>query len=339
MSDIAASEPSSSRAASRARHAELSQRGRDFLVYVSVNPKIGTIFIEQIVQIARDGAIVLVDEADGHAGVSSAPRASDSVDVVLDVLRRVVIDHQRHVGNVQSARGHVRRHQDLHAVELERAERVLAVGLGAVAVDGRGLEVLRGEIALQNVRLALRLHEDQDPSVSPVLQLVEEVGVLVGVLHVDHALLDVLRGAADAAHGEEDVVDEEVAREALDLVGERRGEHERLAVARHARLLHDVADLRLEAHVQHAVRLVQHEMAASKKRKPGKRDAFEAENAALDHVLDAAGRADEDVAAGAKRVQDFAHGRTAVDDGGGDAGAVAELLVRSKEGATRCDSW
>ena len=41
MSDIAASEPSSSRAASRARHAELSQRGRDFLVYVSVNPKSG----------------------------------------------------------------------------------------------------------------------------------------------------------------------------------------------------------------------------------------------------------------------------------------------------------
>ena len=189
--------------------------------------------------------------------------------VVLDVLRRVVIDHQRHVRNVQPARGNVRCHQNLHAVELERAERVLAVGLRAIAVNRRGQEVLRDQIALQDVRLPLRLHEDQDPPVSPVLQLVEQVGVLVGVLHVDDALLDVLRGAAHAAHGEEDVVDEEVAREALDLVGERRGEHERLPVARHARLLHDVADLRLEAHVQHAVRFVQHQMASVKKRKRG----------------------------------------------------------------------
>ena len=104
--------------------------------------------------------------------------------------------------------------------------------------------------------------------IMPVIAMA--VGPMANIARLTRtSLLDVLRGAAHAAHGEEDVVDEEVAREALDLVGERRGEHERLPVARHARLLHDVADLRLEAHVQHAVRFVQHQMAKIKKRKRG----------------------------------------------------------------------
>ena len=47
----------------------------------------------------------------------------------------------------------------------------------------------------------------------------------------------------------------------------------------------------------------------------------------MDEVFDAAGRADEDVAAGAKRVEDFAHRRAAVNDRGSDAGAIAELRV------------
>lgn len=47
----------------------------------------------------------------------------------------------------------------------------------------------------------------------------------------------------------------------------------------------------------------------------------------MNEVFDAAGRADEDVAAGAKRVEDFAHRRAAVNDRGGDAGAIAELRV------------
>lgn len=50
----------------------------------------------------------------------------------------------------------------------------------------------------------------------------------------------------------------------LDLLGECRGEHQRLSLAdgRHARALHDAPDLWLEAHVEHSVCLVQHQVAA-----------------------------------------------------------------------------
>jgi hypothetical protein len=76
-------------------------------------------------------------------------------------------------------------------------------------------------------------------------------------LHVLDVLHDQVGGGADAADGEEDVVGEEVGGEALDLLGEGGREEQRLALpgGRHVLLLHDAADLRLEAHVQHAVGL------------------------------------------------------------------------------------
>ena len=49
---------------------------------------------------------------------------------------------------------------------------------------------------------------------------------------LDETLRDELRGGADAADGEEDVVVEEGGGQALDLLGKRRREHQRLAVAR-----------------------------------------------------------------------------------------------------------
>ena len=44
-----------------------------------------------------------------------------------------------------------------------------------------------------------------------------------------------IRGGADAADGQEDVVGHEVGREPLDLLGERGREEQRLALARDGR--------------------------------------------------------------------------------------------------------
>ena len=89
-------------------------------------------------------------------------------------------------------------------------------------------------------------------------------------------------------------------------------------VARHVAPLHQVADLRLEAHVEHAVGLVEHEVA----------HAREADLAAVVQVDEAAGRGDQQVAA---QVQVFHLGldvRAAVHDAGADARPVRELEER-----------
>ena len=81
-------------------------------------------------------------------------------------------------------------------------------------------------------------------------------------------------------------VDGEVLGDAAGFAVERRGEEQRLAVVR--RHLHDAVDRRLEAHVEHAVGLVEDEDL----------DVLEREGAALDEVFQAARGRDDDVRAG-----------------------------------------
>ena len=83
----------------------------------------------------------------------------------------------------------------------------------------------------------------------------------------NHLLRDILSGRADPANSKEKVVAEEITSEHLDL-WEGGGEHHGLPpVLRtgHIVLLHDPADLWLEAHVQHSVGLVQAEILAALK--------------------------------------------------------------------------
>lgn len=71
-------------------------------------------------------------------------------------------------------------------------------------------------------------------------------------------LCDVISGGANPSDTKEDVVLEEIGGETLDGVGKCSAEHEGLsALHRHPTLLYNAADLRLEAHVQHAIGLVE----------------------------------------------------------------------------------
>ena len=78
------------------------------------------------------------------------------------------------------------------------------------------------------------------------------------VHHPEHVLRDERGRRADAPHGHKDVTAHKLGGELLDRLGERCGEHERLALAGggHALMLDDAADLRLESHVEHPVGFV-----------------------------------------------------------------------------------
>lgn len=87
---------------------------------------------------------------------------------------------------------------------------------------------------------------------------------LLVLLSIDNALCNILAGGAYAADGKVYIVVEEVAGEHLDLAREGGTVHERLALSFgwHALLLHNAADLGLEAHIQHAISLVEHKEPA-----------------------------------------------------------------------------
>jgi len=70
----------------------------------------------------------------GHAS-----RAANPVDEVLSHLRQIVIDHVRDPFHMNPARRHIRGYQDPVIALLESAQRLVALILRAVAVDGRAV--------------------------------------------------------------------------------------------------------------------------------------------------------------------------------------------------------
>ena len=67
---------------------------------------------------------------------------ADAVDVVLRVPRQLEVDDDRQVLDVQAARRDVGRHEDPDVARLEALQRAGPLRLGAVAVDGHGVEPL-----------------------------------------------------------------------------------------------------------------------------------------------------------------------------------------------------
>ena len=82
-------------------------------------------------------------QREGAPALAGAAGAADAVDIVVGVVRHVEIDHDRHVGDVEAARRHVGRHQEVDLAGLERVERRLPVHLLEVAVDVAGVEARR----------------------------------------------------------------------------------------------------------------------------------------------------------------------------------------------------
>ncbi len=75
---------------------------------------------EQVLQIQQDGLLdCLADEGGRMAFSIASTRSSDPVDVVLDVVGHVVVDHVFDLGEVESLRGHIRGDEDILGVILE----------------------------------------------------------------------------------------------------------------------------------------------------------------------------------------------------------------------------
>ncbi|MNT29349.1 hypothetical protein D3C72_1650840 [compost metagenome] len=181
--------------------------------------------------------------------------------IVFGTVRHVEVDHARHVGNIQPARGHVGGDQRVDGAALEAIQRLHALGLGLVAVDRGGVDALALQVPRQARAADLAVDEDdalaRQALVGTLLEQVHHRRLLVAILDLVHGLAHVLVGRVAARHLDGDRLFQVAGGQPLDFRRERGGEQQRLALRRQQ--VDDALQVRQEAHVEHAVGFVQHQ--------------------------------------------------------------------------------
>ena len=139
------------------------------------------------------------------------------------------------------------------------------------------------ERGADDIDVLLAVAEDQRALHRLVAQQDTQRGTFLFHVHQDHRVADGAGNRRRRRHAHFLGVDQEFLAEPLDLRPERGGEHQGLANARQG--LDDAFDIRDEAHVEHAVGLVDHQNL----------DAAQHDPAPLEHVDQAAGGGDQNV--------------------------------------------
>ena len=197
------------------------------------------------------------DEGKCLAFAARAASTPDPVHIAFHIVGDVIVDHRIHIIHVNSACGHIRRHQNLNAVGTETAHHPIPLGLVHVAMQPVGLIAALLQVHGYLVHAAFGGTEHQ--SLAEPLRVqhaAQGIHLLVWTDLVVH-LLD----GGDREHLVGDGQHLRLAQETLaqfaDRLGHGGGEQDPLAVRR--ALFQNKLDILAEAHVQHFVGLVQHD--------------------------------------------------------------------------------
>lgn len=128
---------------------------------------------------------------------------------------------------------------------------------------------------------------------------------------------DVLSRRANTTHTKEDVVVQKVLSESLDLLREGSAEHKSLSfsAAGHIFSFHNLADLRLETHIEHAISLIQDQVLDQRKRN----------SSSLQEVHQTARSGHEDITSSVEILELLSRVGTSIDHNGTNRGSVGEL--------------
>ena len=212
---------------------------------------------------ALDGAeqapFLRADEGDRRAGSPGARRAPDPVHVGLRLFRKVVVEDVRDVVHVDAARGDVRRDQHPRLAFLKGRQRARPHGLGLVAMDRVRFDLALCEFADDLVRAVARPRENQHLLVLRMrVQEVDEQVALVPLVDEHELLVDLVHRRLVGRNLDRHRILHQRLRELHDLFGKGRREELRMALVGQAG--DHLLDVGQEAHVQHPVGLVQHEL-------------------------------------------------------------------------------
>ena len=253
------------------------------------------------------------EDGEGIAFAFGAAGTADAVDVVFGVFGDRVIDDVADAGDVEAAGGEVGGDDDVELAVPEACEGEAAVFLGDVAVHDGDFVVFGFTLDAggEFIGVGLGSGEDHDAFEFGFFEEGEEEVLALETIDRVEVVADGGGGGARAADFDFEGVAEGPAGEGGDFCGDGGGEEERLAVFRATG--DDAADVWHEAHVEHAVDLVEDEDF----------DVVEFDGALLHVVEQAAGGSDEDIDPFLEPVALSAVADAAVDEETAEAGVAA----------------
>ncbi len=256
-------------------------------------------------------------EQDGVAGTACTAGAADAVDVGLGVVRDVVVDHVADALHVKATGRDVGGHEDVDAAFLQRVHSALALLLRDVAVDGGSLEAAGLQLVSQVLGGHLGAHEGDD---AVELFNLEDAGHGVELVRAHDLQVPLAGVGAGGGLG----LDRDLGRVVQVLLGHpadlaRHGGREQRHLAVRRGLLEDLLHVFGEAHAQHFVGLVQHQVL----------ELGQVQGTLGDVVDHAAGGTHNNLGAAAQAGELGAVGGAAVD---GQDGEVVDVLGVGGEG-------
>ena len=219
-------------------------------------------FFQKFEEISCDVAISAIEECGGETGVASATGTTDSMDIIVDIARKIVVDDVSDVGDVETTSCDSCGNHDWCLTTTEHFESTFSFPLSAISVNGSSGEVGVEKEVGQCVGSTFCFDKDEGEATGGHgVQDIEEYGTLVNVLDIFNFLCDVFGCRSYSTDTQEDVVFQEIASEDLDITREGGAEHERLTIvhAGHVFSFDYSADLRFKTHVEHSICFVENQ--------------------------------------------------------------------------------
>ncbi|MPM32027.1 hypothetical protein SDC9_78585 [bioreactor metagenome] len=272
----------------------------------------------QHVVLALDGlqttGILLADQRAGKTGVARTAGSADAVDIVFRLVRHIVVDHEIDVVHVDAARGYVGCNEHGGFTRAEFAHNAVALVLRKVAVEAGGRRAAGEELFGYGFYPVPCVAEDQRQPWGSLLHELADGDDFARFRGMHTHLADGLGRFVALADFDAQGIDKVLFGDDGDFLAHGRGKEHGLVLARD--IGEDRLDIRQKAEIEHFVRFVKND----------KPNVAELECVLADKVLDAAGRADNDLRALTERLQLDVGRLPAVNADGADGQVRGELF-------------
>lgn len=265
----------------------------------------------ELFDLAHHAHVVGSNEVDGNTLTTETTTTTDAVDVVLAIGGEIVVDDKRNLLDIDTTSKEIGGDQDTRRSGTELLHDQITLSLVHVTVHGRDGEISGGELISKPVDLATGVAEDDSlGDGDSLVEIREGIELPLLLLHGNVELLDTLKGKLILLDQDTDGVTHELGSDLEDVLG--HGGRKEDDLSRLGKQLEDIVDLLSETTLKakkvstriqqnakefgaqsrityrkHLVGLIQDEHL----------HAISLKETALNHVMDTAGGADNDLGA------------------------------------------